>query len=161
MKVSGIHIHNDSHDDDNTIHGSTVSTNSSSICRLAMLNEGGLPKEHNTTIQDAALRGVEMLRHLPVPVAQFDKEGQTMCENPESSKVFGATSSSSTDTPPPPTCTRCSKNDSSGGDTHNDQNNNNNKDTSSCCSSSSGTDTTTASMTTSSSSSDAITMIVT
>jgi two-component system, sensor histidine kinase len=62
----------------------------------AMLNEGDLPKEHDTTIQDAALRGMEMLRHLPVPVAQYDKQGQTMCENPESSKVFGATASSST-----------------------------------------------------------------
>jgi His Kinase A (phospho-acceptor) domain len=82
--VSGIHIHSDSGSADDRI--------TSCPPRLVMFNEGDLPKEHDRTIQDAALRGMEILRHLPVPVAQFDQQGRIICENPESSKVFGTSS---------------------------------------------------------------------
>jgi signal transduction histidine kinase/CheY-like chemotaxis protein len=57
--------------------------------RLVMLNEGmgSLPADK---IHEESLRGVEMLRHLPVSVAQFDIGGQIMYQNPEDMKVFGA-----------------------------------------------------------------------
>ena len=56
--------------------------------RLAMLNEGVLPmcKEE---IDKESLRGVEMLRHLPVAVCQFDLTGRIMYQNPESLNLFG------------------------------------------------------------------------
>jgi signal transduction histidine kinase/ActR/RegA family two-component response regulator len=56
--------------------------------RLVMLVEGELMKAQET-IDESALRGVEMLRHLPVPVGQFDASGQSMDQNPESLHVFG------------------------------------------------------------------------
>jgi signal transduction histidine kinase/CheY-like chemotaxis protein len=54
-----------------------------------MLNEGmgSLPADK---IHEESLRGVEMLRHLPVSVAQFDISGKIMYQNPEDLKVFGA-----------------------------------------------------------------------
>ena len=52
--------------------------------RMVMLNEGKeIPKEN---LDLSALRGVEMLRHLPVSVSQFDHDGVLMHQNPE----FGA-----------------------------------------------------------------------
>lgn len=57
--------------------------------RLAMLVEGELMKAQET-IDESALRGVEMLRHLPVSVGQFDATGKVMDQNPESLHVFGS-----------------------------------------------------------------------
>ena len=56
--------------------------------RLVMLNEESKMGAQET-IDENALRGVEMLRHLPVPVCQFDTSGQYMDQNPESVHVFG------------------------------------------------------------------------
>jgi PAS domain-containing protein len=55
--------------------------------RMVMLNEGKeIPKEE---LDLSALRGVEMLRHLPVSVCQFDSQGVLMQQNPEFSSTFG------------------------------------------------------------------------
>ena len=40
-------------------------------------------------IDHASLRGVEMLRHLPIAVSQFDINGKLMEENPEALGLFG------------------------------------------------------------------------
>ena len=40
-------------------------------------------------IDHASLRGVEMLRHLPIAVSQFDIHGKLMEENPEALGLFG------------------------------------------------------------------------
>ena len=40
-------------------------------------------------IDHASLRGVEMLRHLPVAVSQFDINGKLMEQNPEALSLFG------------------------------------------------------------------------
>ena len=40
-------------------------------------------------IEHASLRGVEMLRHLPIAVSQFDINGNLMEENPEALGLFG------------------------------------------------------------------------
>ena len=55
---------------------------------IAMINEcdlGSLRQE----IDQTSLRGVEMLRHLPVAVSQFDIEGRLMDQNPEALDLFG------------------------------------------------------------------------
>lgn len=58
--------------------------------RLAMLVEGELGKAQET-IDESALRGVEMLRQLPVPVGQVETAtGRVMHQNPESLAVFGS-----------------------------------------------------------------------
>ncbi|CAB9526154.1 sensor kinase/phosphatase LuxQ [Seminavis robusta] len=57
-------------------------------CRLMMLNEGVIPIQEE--VNQEALRGVEMLRHLPVAVCQFDLEGTLMSQNPESLELFGS-----------------------------------------------------------------------
>lgn len=44
-------------------------------------------KEKN---DQSALRGVEMLRHLPVAVCQFNQDGNLMHQNPEALDVFGS-----------------------------------------------------------------------
>jgi PAS domain S-box-containing protein len=55
-----------------------------------MLNEGtAVPKD---TIDQESLRGVEMLRHLPVSVCQFDINGKVIHQNPEALDVFGNSS---------------------------------------------------------------------
>jgi hypothetical protein len=56
--------------------------------RHVTLNEGRLMTAQGT-IDESALRGVEMLRHLPVRVGQFDASGQSMDQNPEPVHVFG------------------------------------------------------------------------
>jgi len=56
--------------------------------RMVMLIEGELSKAQET-IDQSALRAVELLRHLPVPVGQFDASGKVMDQNPESLHVFG------------------------------------------------------------------------
>jgi signal transduction histidine kinase/ActR/RegA family two-component response regulator len=56
--------------------------------RLVMLVEGEMLKAQET-IGESAMRAVEMLRHLPVPVSQFDASGHVMDQNPESLHVFG------------------------------------------------------------------------
>jgi signal transduction histidine kinase/ActR/RegA family two-component response regulator len=40
-------------------------------------------------IDHASLRGVEMLRHLPIAVSQFDMNGKLIEENPEALRLFG------------------------------------------------------------------------
>lgn len=56
--------------------------------RMVMLNEAEL-KTTTETIDKGALRDTELLRHLPVPVGQFDAQGKVMEQNPESLHVFG------------------------------------------------------------------------
>ncbi|KAL7580561.1 hypothetical protein ACA910_003685 [Epithemia clementina (nom. ined.)] len=58
---------------------------------MALLNEADLASllQHDA-VNPACLRGVEMLRHLPVAVSQFDIAGQTvMDQNPEALNLFG------------------------------------------------------------------------
>jgi hypothetical protein len=40
-----------------------------------------------------SLRGVEMLRHLPMAVCQFDLDGNVMYQNPEAFSTFGSAAS--------------------------------------------------------------------
>lgn len=47
----------------------------------SFLNEGTLLEKEEITTEN--LRSVEMLRHLPMAVAQFDVNGKVMFENPE------------------------------------------------------------------------------
>lgn len=54
---------------------------------LAMLVEG-IPPICKEQIDKESLRGVEMLRHLPVAVCQFDLHGKLMYQNPESLNLF-------------------------------------------------------------------------
>lgn len=69
----------------------TVETHMSGILvecgRMVMLNEGRhLSSEE---IDQTSLRAVEILRHLPVPVSQFDMEGNILQQNPEGNDTFG------------------------------------------------------------------------
>ena len=56
--------------------------------RMVMLNEAEL-RTTTETIDKGALRNTELLRHLPVPVGQFDAKGKVMKQNPEALHVFG------------------------------------------------------------------------
>ena len=60
--------------------------------RLMMLNEGDMPKSKE--FDNMALRRVEIWRHLPVAVIQFDRDGSVMEQNPESLAVFGGSTHS-------------------------------------------------------------------
>ena len=60
---------------------------------MLMLNAGDMPRA-KSEIDQMALRRVEILRHLPMAVVQFDSEGKVMEQNPEACAVFGGTSSS-------------------------------------------------------------------
>ena len=55
--------------------------------RLLMLNEGHIVPTQE--INKESLRGVEMLKHLPVSVCQFDANGTLIHQNPEALEVFG------------------------------------------------------------------------
>ena len=57
-----------------------------------MLNEGDMPKAKEE-IDQKSVRRVEILRHLPLAVAQFDSTGCLMEQNPESMTVFGGSNS--------------------------------------------------------------------
>ena len=50
----------------------------------------GTFKEVTTEEDQRALRALEMLRHLPVAVCQFDIEGNVMEQNPEALAAFGS-----------------------------------------------------------------------
>jgi signal transduction histidine kinase len=54
-----------------------------------MLNEGDLSSVRDHIDQNS-IRGVEMLRHLPVAVSQFDIHGKMMEQNPEATDLFGS-----------------------------------------------------------------------
>lgn len=56
--------------------------------RMAMLVHGVI-KDVSTETEQKGLRAVEMLRHLPVAVCQFDIEGHLMEQNPEALAAFG------------------------------------------------------------------------
>ena len=56
--------------------------------RLLMLNEAA--SVATDEIDQSSLRGIEMLRHLPVSVCQFNIEGEIMHQNPEALDVFGS-----------------------------------------------------------------------
>ena len=76
---SGIRFLSESeNDDDNNNNG-----------RLCMLTEG-IPVETPEEINQESLRGVEIIRHLPIAVCQFDLEGRFMFQNPQAVKVFGS-----------------------------------------------------------------------
>ncbi|KAL7579515.1 hypothetical protein ACA910_007891 [Epithemia clementina (nom. ined.)] len=55
---------------------------------MAILSECELGHLKNE-VDQASLRGVEMLRHLPVAVTQFDIGGKLMDQNPEALDLFG------------------------------------------------------------------------
>jgi signal transduction histidine kinase len=55
-----------------------------------MLNEGKVALKDE--IDHESLRSVEMLRHLPVSVCQFDMDGEIIHQNPEALDVFGCAS---------------------------------------------------------------------
>lgn len=57
--------------------------------RMAMLIQG-VYKDMSKKADQQALRAVEMLRHLPVPVTQFDIQGNVMEQNPEALAAFGS-----------------------------------------------------------------------
>lgn len=59
--------------------------------RMAMLMCGTF-KEVTTEEDQRALRALEMLRHLPVAVCQFDMDGNVMEQNPEALAEFGTSS---------------------------------------------------------------------
>jgi signal transduction histidine kinase len=56
--------------------------------RMVMLNEAEL-RTTTETIDKGAVRDTELLRHLPVPVGQFNAKGKVMEQNPEALHVFG------------------------------------------------------------------------
>lgn len=56
--------------------------------RHAILAEGELA-EDKQSFDESSVRGVEMLRHLPVAVCEFDINGKFIFQNPEGMKVFG------------------------------------------------------------------------
>lgn len=59
--------------------------------RMAMLMQGVYAKEDlSGKAAQQGLRAVEMLRHLPVAVCQFDANGQVMEQNPEALAAFGS-----------------------------------------------------------------------
>lgn len=66
--------------------------------RMVMLNEADI-STHKDDIDKASLRGVEMLRHCPVAVSQFDINGNLMEQNPEASAFLGG-SDDTGDSPP-------------------------------------------------------------
>jgi signal transduction histidine kinase/CheY-like chemotaxis protein len=55
--------------------------------RCAGLVEGELPGSHE--IDHSSTRGIEMLRHLPLAVCQFDINGNLVYQNPEAANEFG------------------------------------------------------------------------
>jgi len=55
--------------------------------RTAILFEAGLPD--NNEIDHSSVRSVEMLRHLPLAVCQFELTGKMMYQNPEAYSLFG------------------------------------------------------------------------
>lgn len=57
-----------------------------------MLNEGDKPIAKQDIDQNA-LRRVQILKHLPLAIAQFDGTGKVMEQNPEASGVFGGSHS--------------------------------------------------------------------
>lgn len=58
-----------------------------------MLNEGDMSTDSLQEIDQKALRRIEILRHLPLAVAQFDCSGKMMEQNPEALAVFGGSNS--------------------------------------------------------------------
>jgi signal transduction histidine kinase/ActR/RegA family two-component response regulator len=54
--------------------------------RVAMLCEAQLPDD---TYQETSIRGIELLRHLPVKVLQYNVEGELMYQNPAAANTFG------------------------------------------------------------------------
>lgn len=56
--------------------------------RVAPLVEAELPDKDQ--FNQSSLRGMEMLRHLPLAVSQFDMEGKKVYQNPEASNTFGS-----------------------------------------------------------------------
>lgn len=67
-----------------------------------MLNEGAYVLENTQESQKEGLWGVEMLRHLPISVTQFDIEGNVLYQNPEALETFGNPTSVATTTPQQP-----------------------------------------------------------
>lgn len=64
--------------------------------RVAALVEAELPD--SCEIDQSSIRGVEMLRHLPLAVCQFDIEGNLVYQNPEAFSVFGTPEAGETGT---------------------------------------------------------------
>jgi signal transduction histidine kinase/ActR/RegA family two-component response regulator len=56
--------------------------------RIAMLVEAELLDR--TFIEEGAVRGVEMLRHLPFAVSEYELQGKQVYQNPEAVRMFGA-----------------------------------------------------------------------
>jgi signal transduction histidine kinase/CheY-like chemotaxis protein len=56
--------------------------------RIAMLVEAELLDR--TSIEEGAVRGVEMLRHLPFAVSEYELEGKQVYQNPEAARMFRA-----------------------------------------------------------------------
>lgn len=55
--------------------------------RFVMLNDGRILSKGE--IDATSLRGIEILRHLPVSVTQFDMDGHIIHQNPKSIETFG------------------------------------------------------------------------
>lgn len=55
--------------------------------RIAALTEAELP--NNTDFQNESVRGMEILRYLPMAVCQFDLKGNLAYQNPEAIGLFG------------------------------------------------------------------------
>lgn len=68
-----------------TVNDNNNNNNNKQI--VALLCEAEVAAEY----QDSTVRGLEMLRHLPVPACQFDASGQHLYRNPEAVRVYGAT----------------------------------------------------------------------
>eukprot|EP00545_Synedropsis_sp_CCMP1620_P013647 CAMPEP_0119009436 /NCGR_PEP_ID=MMETSP1176-20130426/4361_1 /TAXON_ID=265551 /ORGANISM="Synedropsis recta cf, Strain CCMP1620" /LENGTH=592 /DNA_ID=CAMNT_0006961953 /DNA_START=57 /DNA_END=1835 /DNA_ORIENTATION=+ len=60
--------------------------------RIAALIEAELPDSKK--IDQSSIRGVEMLRHLPLAVCKFDMKGKKMYQNPEAVNLFGSSEES-------------------------------------------------------------------
>lgn len=54
--------------------------------RVAVLYEAEVARNQ---YEDSIVRGLELLRHLPLPVCQFSIEGKTLYRNPEAIRVYG------------------------------------------------------------------------
>eukprot|EP00980_Cylindrotheca_fusiformis_P002367 scaffold543_cov119-Cylindrotheca_fusiformis.AAC.34 len=80
-----------------TLYPNGVKTTTKETCsgikiepgRVAILCECDLVAQNKEDVDHASLRGVEMLRHLPIAVSQFDMNGTLIEQNPEALSLFG------------------------------------------------------------------------
>ena len=76
VNLSGVRI-----EGDRAATSTSTPNDDSNLPYMCLLNEG-VPVVQEE-LDNEVLRGVEMLRHLPISICQFDMDGKTMFQNPE------------------------------------------------------------------------------